>query len=153
MEAPIRVLMITSEWPTQENPFAVPFLVQQVEFLKRAGVEVEVFYFRGAKNPINYFRAWLRLKRQYKSRWLEYDLIHAQFGQAALIPWPKQLPLVITFHGVDMLGELSQTGRMTIRGKLLVWLGRIVAHFADAESAYLDAAAHIANGCRSRFNA
>ncbi|QRM27235.1 glycosyltransferase family 4 protein [Microvirga sp. VF16] len=132
MEAPIRVLMITSEWPTQEIPFAVPFLVQQVEFLKRAGVEVEVFYFRGAKNPINYFKAWRRLQRQYKYRWNEFDLVHAQFGQAALIPWPKRLPLVITFHGVDMLGYLSHTGRMTLQGKLLVWLGQMVAHFADA---------------------
>ena len=45
----IRVLMLTSEWPTQEYPHYVPFLVRQVEFLRRAGVSVEVFSFRGAK--------------------------------------------------------------------------------------------------------
>jgi hypothetical protein len=45
IQAPIRVLMVTSEWPTPENPFLVPFLVQQVEVLRRAGVEVEVFFF------------------------------------------------------------------------------------------------------------
>jgi glycosyltransferase involved in cell wall biosynthesis len=122
--------MVTCEWPTPENPFAVPFLVHQVEFLRRAGVEVEVFYFRGAKNPINYLKAWWRLLRQYKPS--QYDLIHAQFGQAALLPWPKRLPLVITFHGVDMLGQLSPEGRMTLQGKLLVWLGRMAARFADA---------------------
>jgi teichuronic acid biosynthesis glycosyltransferase TuaC len=130
MEAPIRVLMVTSEWPTQERPFAVPFLVQQVEFLRRAGVEVDVFYFRGAKNPMNYLRAWWRFNRE-RSRG-RYDLVHAQFGQAALIPWPKRFPLVITFHGVDLLGQLSPDGRPTLQGKLLVGLGRTVARFADA---------------------
>lgn len=132
MEAPIRVLMITSEWPTQKSPFAVPFLVQQVEFLRRAGAEVDVFFFRGAKNPLNYLKAWFRLQREFRSRWKQYDLIHAQFGQAALLPWPKRLPLVITFHGVDMLGQLSKAGKMTLRGKVLVWLGRLAARFADA---------------------
>ncbi|UVF17594.1 glycosyltransferase family 4 protein [Microvirga terrae] len=132
MEAPIRVLMITSEWPTEKSPFAVPFLVQQVDFLRRAGADVDVFFFRGAKNPLNYVKAWCRLQWEYRSKWKQYDLIHAQFGQAALIPWPKKLPLVITFHGVDMLGQLSDTGQMTWRGKLLVWLGRLAARFADA---------------------
>lgn len=131
-EAPIRVLMITSEWPTPENPFLVPFLVQQVEFLRRAGVEVEIFFFRGAKNPLNYFLAWQRFNREYGDRRERFDLVHAQFGQAALIPWPKRLPLVITFHGTDMLGELSPDGRRTLRGRLLQWLGKRAAHFADA---------------------
>jgi teichuronic acid biosynthesis glycosyltransferase TuaC len=132
MEAPIRVLMVTSEWPTPENPFLVPFLVQQVEFLRRAGAEVEVFFFRGAKNPVNYLRAWWRFNRRYKTRRTQYDVVHAQFGQAALIPWPKWLPLIITFHGTDGLGQLSPDGRMTMQGRLLVWLGRTAARFADA---------------------
>jgi teichuronic acid biosynthesis glycosyltransferase TuaC len=131
-EAPIRVLMITSEWPTPEHPFLVPFLVQQVEFLRRAGVEVEIFFFRGAKNPLNYLRAWRRFNREYGDRQNRFDLVHAQFGQAALIPWPKRLPLVITFHGTDMLGELSPDGRRTLRGQLLQWLGKRAARFADA---------------------
>ena len=132
MQAPIRVLMVTSEWPTLENPFLVPFLVQQVEFLRRAGVEVEVFFFRGAKNPANYLRAWWRFNRRYKSRRTQYDVVHAQFGQAALIPWPKQLPLIITFHGSDMLWELLPDRRTRLQGRLLVWLGRTAARFADA---------------------
>jgi teichuronic acid biosynthesis glycosyltransferase TuaC len=128
----MRILMITPEWPTDQNPFAVPFQVQQVRFLRESGVEVDVFYFRGAKNPINYLKALLRLRRHRPYAERAYDLVHAQFGQAALLPWPKRLPLVITFHGVDMLGQLSAAGRMTLQGKLLVWLGRMAARFADA---------------------
>src|SRR5262245_45007328 len=51
----LRVFMITSEWPTPEDPERVPFIVRQVEFLRRAGVEVEVFHFRGRRRISNYY--------------------------------------------------------------------------------------------------
>lgn len=122
--------MVTSEWPTLERPFDVPFLPQQVEFLRRAGVEVDVFAFRGAAKPLNYFRAWKRLRKQLDSG--HYDLVHAQFGQSALLPWPKRLPLVVTFHGCDVLGVRRPNGRRTIPGRLLQALCWLIARKANA---------------------
>ena len=126
----IRVLMITSEWPTPEYPHYVPFLVRQVEFLRRAGVSVDVFSFRGAKKPINYLRAWKRLRRQIKNR--DYDLLHAQFGQSALLPWPKRLPLVVTFHGCDIQGVKGPDGHPTLAGRFLQRMCQLIAIRADA---------------------
>ncbi len=130
MNAPIRVLMITSQWPSLERPYAVPFLVQQVNFLRRAGVEVDVFSFRGAQKPLNYLRAWKRLRRQLDPS--RYDLVHAQFGQSALLPWPRQMPLVVTFHGDDILGEKVYGGRATLGGMLLQRLSQLISLRADA---------------------
>ena len=48
----MHILVITSEWPTQQRPEWVPFIVQQVQALRQARVQVDVFYFRGAKNPV-----------------------------------------------------------------------------------------------------
>lgn len=127
----LRVLMITSEWPTPESPFSVPFLVQQVKFLRQAGVEVEVFSFRGARNPLNYLKALWQFNRTYRDR-STFDLVHAQFGQAALIPWPKRWPLVITYHGDDLLGILSRDGQQTWQGRLLVAVSKNLARFANA---------------------
>ena len=73
MSEQIRVLMITSEWPTLDHPHSVPFLVQQVKFLRRAGVHVDVFPFRGAKRPFNYLRAWKRVRQKLIEQ--SYDLI------------------------------------------------------------------------------
>ena len=130
MNQQIRVLMITSEWPTQEYPHYVPFLVRQVDFLRRAGIEVDVFAFRGARRPVNYLRAWRRLRNKLKEE--RYDLIHAQFGQSALLPWPKRLPLVVTFWGCDIQGVRRTDGRITIPGRFLQRLCQIVAMNADA---------------------
>src|SRR5947209_1757990 len=71
----LRVLMITSEWPIPQHPEWAPFIVQQAEFLRREGLTVDVFAFRGAKNLLNYASAWLRLRQSHS--FASYDLIHA----------------------------------------------------------------------------
>jgi len=126
----LRVLMLTSEWPTEEYPHYVPFLVRQVEFLQRAGIHVDVFAFRGARKLQNYARAWWNLRQLLKTT--EYDLIHAQFGQSSLLPWPKRLPLVITFHGCEIQGIKTASGRPAISGLVLQQLCRLTAKKADA---------------------
>jgi glycosyltransferase involved in cell wall biosynthesis len=122
--------MATSEWPTPEHPHQVPFVVRQVDFLRRAGVAVDVFPFRGNKKVINYAQAWWRFRGQLDPQ--RYDLVHAQFGQSALLAWPKRLPLVVTFRGCDILGDKGADGRTTRAGKLLQRLCRMVARRADA---------------------
>ena len=56
------VLMITSEYPTLEHPYSGIFVARRAETLRRAGIQVEVFAFRGAKNPMNYLRAWWQVR-------------------------------------------------------------------------------------------
>jgi glycosyltransferase involved in cell wall biosynthesis len=125
----LRVLMVTSEWPTRQRPYYAPYLVRQVDFLRRAGVSVDVFPFRGARNPLNYLEAWKRLRTRLRSG--RYDLVHAQFGQSALLTWPKRLPLVVTFHGCDLQGVKRPDGRMSAAGAFLQWLCRHIASRAD----------------------
>jgi glycosyltransferase involved in cell wall biosynthesis len=122
--------MVTSEWPTTQFPGSASFVVRQINFLKRAGIDVEVFAFRGNKKLLNYLTAWKRLQGQLKQR--RYDLVHAQFGQSALLPWPKRLPLVVTFRGCELLGDKGPDGRTTWVGKLLQRLCRMAAARADA---------------------
>jgi glycosyltransferase involved in cell wall biosynthesis len=129
MSIPVRVLMVTSEWPTESRPYYAPYLVRQVEFLRRAGVFVDVFSFRGARNPFNYLTAWRRLRTRLRRA--PYDLIHAQFGQSALLAWPRRLPLVVTFHGCDLQGVKRPDGTMSIGGAFLQRLCRHVARGSD----------------------
>jgi glycosyltransferase involved in cell wall biosynthesis len=122
--------MVTSEWPTPQRPYHAPYLVQQVEFLRRLGVDVEVFPFRGARRPLNYLKAWVRLRRHLRQH--QYDLLHAQFGQSALLAWPRRLPLVVTFHGCDLQGVKRPDGTMSWSGRFLQMLCQRVARHADA---------------------
>ncbi len=145
MTAPIRVLMITSDWPDRASwGGTATFISRQVDFLRAAGVSVDVFRFRGGGNPVRYASAWLGV--QHRLRRERYDLVHAQFGQSGLLALPKRLPLVVTFRGDDLEGVLSKkTGRLTARGRLLPLLSRVVARRADATivvSAHMKALLH-----------
>jgi glycosyltransferase involved in cell wall biosynthesis len=126
----LRVLVVTSEWPTPEFGGGATFVVRQVNFLRRAGIDVDVFAFRGNKKLRNYLMAWKRLQGQLKQR--RYDLMHAQFGQSALLSWPKRVPLVVTFRGCELLGDKGPDGRTTRAGKILQRLCRMAAAHADA---------------------
>lgn len=127
----MRILMITSEWPTPERPNAVPFVVRQVDFLRRAGVQVDVFHFRGGKNLFRYMQAWFRVRSTLAQT--SYDLIHAQFGQSGLLAlFPKRLPLVVTFRGDDLEGIVGDDRKYMLAGKILRQVSRFVASRADA---------------------
>jgi len=130
MRQPIRVLMVTSDWPTPGQPRTTYFIKRQAEFLQAAGVLVDVFHFRGRRNPWNYLSAWWRLRRRLARN--HYDLVHAQFGQSGLLAYPKRVPLVVTFRGSDLLGEIGKGGRYTLVGRLMQRLSRAVARRADA---------------------
>jgi glycosyltransferase involved in cell wall biosynthesis len=130
MAKPISVLMITSEWPTPESPHAVPFIVRQVNFLRRADVSVDVFHFRGNQNPFNYLRAWISVRRKLWQK--NYDLVHAQFGQSGALAIPKRHPLVVTFRGDDLEGIVGRNGTYTWRGYVLRAVSALVARHADA---------------------
>src|SRR3989442_3168312 len=132
MPAPIRVLMIPSDWPDHASwGGTATFIPRQVDFLRAAGVDVDVFRFRGGGEPIRYAAAWFDVQRRLRRE--RYDLVHAQFGQSGLLALPKRLPLVVTFRGDDLEGVLSNaTGRLTARGRLLPLLSRAVARRADA---------------------
>jgi len=132
MTAPIRVLMITADWPDHASwGGTATFISRQVDFLRAAGVSVDVFRFRGRGKPIRYASAWLDVQRRLGRE--RYDLIHAQFGQSGLLALPKRLPLVVTFRGDDLEGVISNTtGRLTAMGRLLPVLCRVVARRADA---------------------
>jgi glycosyltransferase involved in cell wall biosynthesis len=127
----MRVLMVTSDWPPPGVPRTTAFIRRQAEFVQKAGVDLEVFAFKGGKNPYNYVKAWARLRRRLRKG--GFDLLHAQFGQSGLLAFPKRLPLVVTFRGSDVLGIVrDKNGRYSRAGKLLQRASRFVAKRADA---------------------
>lgn len=125
----LRVLAITSEWPSAEHPHSGVFIEQQVRFLRRAGVRLDVFAFRGARSPRRYLRAWLEVRTTLRRT--PYDLVHAHFGQSGLLALPKRVPLLVTFRGSDLQGIIGADGRYTASGRVLSGVSRFVAHHAD----------------------
>lgn len=131
MSAPLKVLMVTTNWPAPGGPRTSHFIKRQADFLQAAGVEVDVFHFQAQKNVARYVKAWLAVRQMLRSR--HYDLIHAQFGQSGLMALPKRLPYVVTLRGSDILGTVSDhSGKYTAAGKINQRISQMVAAKADA---------------------
>lgn len=122
---PPRVLVVTSEWPTEHQPVAKPFVVEQVASLRRQGVEVDVVPTLGGRRLGNYRRARSNVARQLAGT--RFDIVHVHMGQCALAVPRTDVPMIITFHGSDLLGIVGRTGRYTPSGWLLTRFSRHAA--------------------------
>ena len=130
MMADIRVLMVTSDWLWNSWGGPAVFIARQAEYLRRAGVHVDLFPFKGERRISNYLAAWREV--QSRLRHGSYDLVHAQFGQSGLTALPTRVPLVVTFRGDDLEGIIGEGGRYIPSGWLLRMLSRNVARRANA---------------------
>jgi teichuronic acid biosynthesis glycosyltransferase TuaC len=122
----VNVLVMTSEWPTAEQPLSGRFVAAQVEDLRGAGVSVDVLPFRGSSNPIRYARAFAALRSKLKEN--PYDVVHAHFGQVGfLAALQRRVPVVTTFHGSDLFGLAERTFVARVRGAIIQFLSKIAA--------------------------
>lgn len=119
----MRVLVVTNFVPDAEAPQRGRWVRDQVEEIRRLGVEVDVFSFpRGSSH---YVPATLRLRRLLRRE--RFDLVHVHYGLTA---WCGLLagarPLAITFHGTDvrhpLVGPLSR--RLAWRADLVAAVSR-----------------------------
>lgn len=117
---PLRVLAVTNMYPTQAAPWSGVFVEQQVNGLRACGTEVRVMLIdRRRKGMRSYFLMGPSLRKAAAE--LEPDLIHVMYGGVMaerVTGLFKRLPIVVTFHGSDLLGE-NLSGR----------LRRCVSHF------------------------
>jgi glycosyltransferase involved in cell wall biosynthesis len=106
----VRVLVVTSLYPTAEHPERGRFVADQVESLRRIdGVEVEVFQFE--PGGTSFVSAARELRRKHGRD--RFDVVHAHHGLGG---WAARAlgggaPLVVTFHGTDL--EHRIVGRMS----------------------------------------
>jgi teichuronic acid biosynthesis glycosyltransferase TuaC len=96
----IRVLVLTNMYPTQPEPHFGCFVKDQVDDLRRLGVDVSVLSFDGRFHKRRYLAAASRLRRALRRE--RYDIVHAHYGlSGALASLQLATPVVTTFHGTD----------------------------------------------------
>lgn len=119
----MRVLVVTNFVPDAGAPQRGRWVTDQVEEIRRLGVEVELFRFPPGSS--RYLPAAVRLRRLLRRE--SFDLVHVHYGLTA---WSALLagarPLVVTFHGTDVrhpvVGPLSR--RLAWRADLVAAVSR-----------------------------
>jgi teichuronic acid biosynthesis glycosyltransferase TuaC len=119
----VRVLVVTNFMPDAGAPQRGRWVRDQVDEVRRRGVEVDLFEF--ARGRGEYLPAARRLRALLRRQ--RFDLVHAHYGLAG---WVARLagakPLVVTFHGTDvrhhLVGHLSR--RLAWRVDLVAGVSR-----------------------------
>jgi teichuronic acid biosynthesis glycosyltransferase TuaC len=127
----MKVLIITTMYPTPENPAFGSFIQTQVESLRQAGVAIELLVLAGRWRKLIYPKGVIQLRQRLTNH--PIDLVHAHYsytGMVARTQW--QVPVVVTYHGSDLLGTVNAQGRETPFSKLVVAAGRVLSQLADA---------------------
>jgi teichuronic acid biosynthesis glycosyltransferase TuaC len=126
----MKVLIATSIFPTGENPARGTFVRTQVEYLKRAGVEVELLVLQGRSQKLMYPKAVLELRRRLANG--SIDLVHAHYSYVGIVARTQwKVPVVVSYCGDDLLGTMNLRGKPTLFSRLAVFAGRLLSNLAD----------------------
>ncbi len=127
----MKVLIMTAIYPTPENPALGSFVWTQAESLKRAGIDIEVLALNGRFRKLIYPKGIFQLRRCLARG--SFDLIHAHYsyvGMVARTQW--RVPVVVTYHGSDLLGPVGEQGKKARSSALIVAAGQMLSRYVDA---------------------
>jgi glycosyltransferase involved in cell wall biosynthesis len=128
----MRVLVFTNMYPTPTAPHYGSFVRDEVRALRRAGVEVDVYFVNGRANKLNYLSMPAGFFARLRSR--KYHLVHVHHSYCgAVATLQSDVPVVWTFHE----GAIASVGNTIDQrwSKRLAYskaLMRHVAHRVDA---------------------
>jgi teichuronic acid biosynthesis glycosyltransferase TuaC len=126
----MKVLVVTSIYPTNENPAKGTFVRTQVEFLKRAGVAVELLIVGERSRRLMYPQAMMELRRRLAQG--SIDLVHAHYSYVGIVARTQwKFPVVVSYCGDDLLGTRNVRGKQTWFGRLAVFAGRLLSERVD----------------------
>lgn len=125
----MKVLFLTNMFPTVDKPSYGCFVKTQFGSIRAMGIDLDLHVIRGDLSRLEYLKAYSLLAR--KIRLGRHDLIHAHFGLTA-IPAVAQLsvPVVVSYCGEDLLGQMKSGGAVRRRSLLLAFVQRQVARLA-----------------------
>lgn len=101
----MRALVVTNMYPTPAVPHSGPFVAEQVESLRKAGVEVDVLHLPRHETGRGVYR---KLGKKVKELVAadDPDLVHVAYGGVMADVVTRAIqdrPVLVTFHGTDLL--------------------------------------------------
>ncbi len=131
---PLRVLVITNMYPSQQHPHSGVFVSRQVRSLDQAGVTTKVICVdRESRRGMLSYAGLARRVRDASSRF-QPDLVHVMYGgiMALLVAFSRlDQPVIVSFCGSDIHGQPNAPPLRRMIARVGVWCSRAAAKRAS----------------------
>lgn len=127
--ANMKILITTAIYPTAESPGFGSYVKSQEQFLRQAGIEVDVLVLKGRNRKLIYAKGVYELRRRLEG----VSLVHAHYayvGAVARTQW--RVPVVLTYHGSDAMGTITEAGTVSRKSRIVSAGCRALAGYCDA---------------------
>lgn len=128
---PLRVLIVTGVYPTEQKPHSGTFIKSQVDSLIAAGLDVEIIHPKPGPVLLRYTSAIIQVL--LKTLTLRFDVVHGHYGQwcfIARMQWTT--PVVASFLGSDLLSAPAINPDYSKKNALVLHVSRWLCHRVDA---------------------
>lgn len=129
MLADMKILIATAIYPTADKPGFGSYVRSQEQFLRQAGIDVDVLVLKGRNRKLIYPKGVFQLRRRLQG----VSIVHAHYayvGAVAKTQW--KVPVVLTYHGSDAMGEITDKGTVSRSGRIISAGCRGLARYCDA---------------------
>lgn len=100
-DRPLSILIVTSIYPTREEPSLGAFVARQIASLRKLGVHIDVLFLDVRRSKWELIKGIGRVRKALQNK--PYDLIHAHFGYNGFpASFQKRVPFVISYCGTDL---------------------------------------------------
>jgi len=128
----MKVLHIVAVLPTEQKPWAQPFVESQIDSIRNLGIEVEVLNLTESfgEGWQKYLRGIFKLRDIL--RYEEFDLIHAHYSYCGIVGlFQNRIPLLVSLMGSDLGSIMVADEKKTIRNRIESFSGKFIARFSD----------------------
>jgi glycosyltransferase involved in cell wall biosynthesis len=126
----MKVLTVTAIYPTPQQPEYGAFIRAQVESLSKAGVQMDVFVISGQNRKLMYLDGVRQLPQHIAKN---YDVVHAHYSFSGFVARTQfKTPVVVSLMGSDLLGNVTDDGKMASYSWLLKWSAGVLSRTVDA---------------------
>jgi len=129
----MRILAVTNMYPSEAFPGRGVFVHEQVKGLRTLGLDVHVLFVdRRQEGPLAYYRMHDKISSAVAE--FDPDIIHVMYGGVMadqIVCRHHVRPVVVTFHGSDLLGENLSGWARRIISRYGVYCSRRSARAAD----------------------
>jgi glycosyltransferase involved in cell wall biosynthesis len=123
----MKILMISHQLPTTNQPGTMAPVARQIESLRRLGLDIQVLELKGSRK-VKYIPALWKIAAMVN----RVDIVHAHFGYCGWIARSQfTKPVIVSFMGDDLLGTRNKSGKIKPLSKVPAYINKKIAGFVD----------------------